>query len=243
MARELVERRPSLIVANTTAVVAAVLNETHTIPIVFVIVSDPVGAGFVDALARPGGNVTGFVDAEGSMGGKWVELLTKIAPKIRRVAIMFNPETAPGRGSYFLPEFEAAARTLNVEPQQAPIHNDSEIETAIAELAGSPSAGLLIMPDGFPFAHRSKIISLATRYKVPAVYPIRTWTEDGGMASYGADYRDLWRRSASYVDRILRGEKPALLPVQLPTKFETVECHGDCRTRPHHSGAASGYGR
>jgi putative ABC transport system substrate-binding protein len=222
LARELVDRRPSLIIASTTAVVTAILKETHTIPIVFVIVSDPIGEGFVETLAHPGKNVTGFIDAEGSMGGKWVELITKLAPAVRRVAVMFNPETAPGHGLYFLPSIEAAARGLNVDPLRAPIHNESEIERVIAGLARPLAGGLMIMPDGFPFAHRTTILMLAAKYNVPSVYPIRTWAEDGGMASYGADYRDLWRRSASYVDRILRGESPAVLPVQLPIKFETI---------------------
>jgi putative tryptophan/tyrosine transport system substrate-binding protein len=222
LAKELVDRRPSVILANTTAVAAAVLKETHTIPVVFVIVSDPVGAGFAKTLARPGGNITGFIDAEGSMGGKWVELITTVAPTIKRVAVMFNPVTAPAQGSYFLPVIEAAANALSVEPIAAPVHDDAEIETVIAGLARAPSGGLIVMPDGFPFAHRATILSLAGKNKVPAVYPIKTWAEEGGMASYGADYRDIWRRSASYIDRILRGEKPADLPVQLPVKFETV---------------------
>jgi putative ABC transport system substrate-binding protein len=174
----------------------------------------------VAGLPRPGGNVTGFIGAEAAMGGKWLELLTQIAPGIKRAAIMFNPDTAPGRGSYFLPEFEAAARSLNVVPIAAPVRNDAEIETVITSLDREPRGGLVLTPDSFMFIHRGSIISLAARNNVPAVYYEMLFVRDGGLLSYGSDLGDIFRRAAPYVDRILRGAKPSDLPVQLPVKFE-----------------------
>jgi putative ABC transport system substrate-binding protein len=219
-AKELVNLRPDVILANSTPVTAALQRETRTIPIVFAGISDPVGAGFVAGLPRPGGNLTGFINLEASMAGKWVELLTEIALGVKRVAAMFNPDTAPGGGSYFLPVFEAAARSLKVAPIAAPVHGDAEIETAIASLGREPGGGLIVMPDGFMTDHRAPIISLAARNKVPAVYSLSVFPRDGGLLSYGPDGVDINRRAAAYVDRILRGAKPADLPVQLPTKFE-----------------------
>jgi len=219
-AKELVNLQPDAILADTTPATAALQRETRTIPIVFVIVSDPVGAGFVASLARPGGNITGFINAEAEMGGKWLELLTEIAPGLKRVAIIFNPDTAPGGGSYFLGSFEAAARSLSVEPIAARVHNDAEIEAAITSLGREPRGGLIVMPDAFVFAHRAQIIERAARSNVAAVYWSPDFARDGGLLTYGADPLDLIRRAAPYVDRILRGAKPSELPVQLPTKFE-----------------------
>jgi putative ABC transport system substrate-binding protein len=220
-AKELVELQPRVIVANSTPATAALQRETRTIPIVFVVVSDPVGAGFVASLTRPGGNITGFINMEGPMGGKWLQLLTEIAPSVKRVAIMFNPDTAPGGGSYYLPSFEAAARSLKVAPIAAPVHSDAEIETVITALGREPVGGLVVMPDVFTLERRAPIILAAARNNVPADYP---WSfvvaREGGLFSYGPDLVDIFHRSASYVDRILRGEKPAELPVQLPVKFK-----------------------
>ena len=219
-AKELVDLQPDVILAGATPATAALQRETRTIPIVFAIVADPVGAGFVASLPRPGGNITGFSNIEASMAGKWLELLTEIAPGVKRVAIMFNPDTAPGGGSYYLPSFEAAARSLKVEPIVAPVHSDAEIETVITSLGREPGGGLVVMPDGFMTIHRAPIILLAARNNVPAVYSNSVFARDGGLLSYGPDRVDIFRRSASYVDRILRGAKPADLPVQLPVKFE-----------------------
>ncbi len=221
-AKELVDLQPDVILANTTPVTAALQRETRTIPIVFVIVSDPVGAGFVAGLPRPGGNITGFIHTEGEIAGKLLELLTEIAPSVKRAAIMFNPDTAPGGGSHYLPFFEATARSLKLEPIAAPVHNDAEIETVMASLGREPASGLIAMPDGFTFVHRAQIILLAARSNVPAVYWNSVVARDGGLLSYGPDNADILRRAAPYVDRILRGAKPAELPVQLPVKFELV---------------------
>jgi putative ABC transport system substrate-binding protein len=219
-AKELVELRPDLILAVTTPATAALQRETRTIPIVFANVSDPVGDGFVADLPRPGGNITGFLTLVASMGGKWLELLTEVAPSAKRVATMFNPDTAPGGGSYYLPTFEAAARSLKVEPITAPVRSDAEIETAMTSLGREPGGGLVVMPDGaFNFVHRAQIIMSAARNNVPTVYWDSVFARDGGLLSYGIDRVDIFRRSASYVDRILKGDKPADLPVQAPIKF------------------------
>jgi putative ABC transport system substrate-binding protein len=165
-------------------------------------------------------NIPGFVSQEAAMAGKWLELLTEIAPGVKRAAIMFNPDTAPGGGSYFQPSFEAAARSLKVALIAAPVHADAEFETVIASLGREPAGGLVIMPDGFTSVHRMRIILLAARYNVPAVYWRSVFVRDGGLLSYGPDVVDIFRRAATYVDRILRGAKPGDLPVQLPAKYE-----------------------
>jgi putative ABC transport system substrate-binding protein len=217
LAKELVDLQPEIIFANATPVTAALQRETRTIPIVFTGVSDPVGSGFISKVPRPAGNLTGFIDLEASMGGKWLELLTEVAPGVKRVAIMFNPDTAPGSGSYYLPSFEAAAQSLKVV---APVHSDAEIETVMTSLGREPGGGLVVMTDAFMPVHRAPIISLTSRNNVPTIYPQSVFVRDGGLLSYGPNRADLFRRSASYVDRILRGARPAELPVQLPTKFE-----------------------
>jgi putative tryptophan/tyrosine transport system substrate-binding protein len=171
LAKELVDLQPEIILANGTPAVAALQRVTPTLPIVFAGPSDPVGSGFIANLARPGGNVTGFIDVEASLGGKWLELLTEIAPGVKRVASMFNPDTAPDGGSYFLPSFEAAARSLKVEPIVAPVHGDGEIESVMTALGREPGGGLIVMPDGFMQVHRAPILLLASRYNVLAVYP------------------------------------------------------------------------
>jgi putative ABC transport system substrate-binding protein len=221
-ARELVAQKPDLIVGHTTPVVAALKGQTSTIPIVFTQVSDPVGSHFVDGLARPGGNITGFTNLEASMGAKLMELLKEVAPQTSRVALMFNPATAPDGGSYFLNPVETAAPLLKMAMVAAPVHKPSEIESIMASLAREPNTGLIVMPDVFILAHREQIIALADRYRLPAAYAYRLFPASGGLMSYGTDLVDLFRRAAPYVDRILKGEKPADLPVQAPTKYELV---------------------
>jgi putative ABC transport system substrate-binding protein len=220
LAKELADLQPDVILANNTPGTAALQRETRLIPIVFSGLSDPVGDGFVASLPRPGGNLTGFVNIEAGMGGKWLQLLTEIAPGVKRAAIMFNPDTAPGGGSYYLPSFESAARSLKVAPIAAPVHSDAEIETVMTSLGREPGGGLVVTAEAFMWVHRAPIILLAARNNVPAVYQQSVFVRDGGLLSYGADFVDIFRRSASYVDRILRGAKPADLPVQLPTRFE-----------------------
>ena len=221
LAKELVELQPNVILAGTTPATAALQRATRTIPIVFVVVSDPVGAGFVDSLPRPGGNITGFINIEAAMGGKWLELLKEIAPRLRRVAIMFNPDTAPGGGSYFLDSFETAARSLAVEPMTAHVHSDAEIESVITSL-GHEQAGLVLASDSFLGVHRRTIISLAARNNVPAISVVLFNPKEGGLISYGPNNKDIFRRAATHVDRILRGAKPGDLPVEVPTKFDLV---------------------
>ena len=220
-AKELVALQPDVIVAHGTPVTAAFQRETRTIPIVFVTVTDPVGDGFVAGLAHPGGNITGFLTSESAITAKMFELLTEIAPGLRRVAILFNPDTAPGGGAYYFRDFEAAARSTKVEPIAARARSDAEIEAVVTSLGGEPGGGLVVMPDYFMLSHRGPIILLAARNNVPTVYPWRSVVvRDGALLSYGPDLRDIVRRGAPYVDRILRGEKPADLPVQVPVKFE-----------------------
>jgi putative ABC transport system substrate-binding protein len=217
-AQELVGLQPDVILAAGTPATIALQRETRTIPIVFVNGGDPVASGLVARLDRPSGNITGFALWETSLGGKWLELLSEIAPGLKRVAIMFNPDAT--LVSIFMPSFETAARSLNLEPIIAPVHNDVEIETAI--IARGPGDGLVVMPDVFALMHRAPIISAAARSNVPAVYWESAFARDGGLLSYGVDVVEAFRLAASYVDRILRGAKPAELPVQLPIKFEFV---------------------
>jgi putative ABC transport system substrate-binding protein len=220
LARELVDLKPDIILTLGTAAAVALQRETRTIPIVFTSVIDPVASGIVPRLDRPSGNITGFANWEASLGGKWLELLSEIAPGLKRVAIMFNPDFPPG--SIFMPSFEAAARSLKVELIIAPVHTDAEIEAAIIVLGSRPGGGLFVMSDGFTLLHRAAIISAAARNNVPAVYNSSFLARDGGLLSYGIDPVDISRRAASYVDRILRGEKPGDLPVQFPVKYEMI---------------------
>jgi putative ABC transport system substrate-binding protein len=221
-AKELVAWRPDVQVGNSTPATAALLNETRTIPIVFVGVSDPVGSGFVTNIARPGSNITGFTNFEPSLVGKWLEMLREIAPGIARAAVVFNPGTAPDGGAFFLAPFERIAKSLTVEPTAAPVKSDAEIEAAFADLARRPGGSIIVMPDAFTTVHRQLIILLAARHGLPAIYPYRYEAVDGGLLSYGVDTVDLLRRAAPYVDRILKGERPGDLPIQAPTKFELV---------------------
>jgi len=219
-AKELVGLQPAVILANSTPVTAALQRETRTIPIIFVGLADPVGEGFVAGLPHPGRNLTGLINVEPTMVGKWLELLTEIAPNVKRAAIMSNPDAAPYFRSYYLPPFELSARTLKVEPIPAPVYSDAEIETVITSLGNPPGGGLVAPSDSWMAVRRRAMILSATRNNVPAVYSQTVYVRDGGLLSYGPDYRDLYRRAAPYADRILRGEKPGDLPVQLPIKFE-----------------------
>jgi putative ABC transport system substrate-binding protein len=219
-AKELLDLHPDVILAHGTPATAAFQRETRTIPIVFASVSDPVGEGFVASLPRPGGNITGFISQEATVAGKWLELLTEIAPDVKRIAAMFNPDAAPGGGAYVLPAFQAAARSFKVAPIEAPIHSVTEIETVITSLGREPGGGLVVMPDTFVESHRAHIILFAARNYVPAVYPDAVWAREGGLLSHGPNRVDIFRRSAAYVDRILKGEKPSDLPAQVPTKYE-----------------------
>jgi putative ABC transport system substrate-binding protein len=220
-AKELVDLQPDVIVAEGTPVTAAVQRETRTIPIVFVVVSDPVGAGYVKSLSSPGANITGFISQEAALAGKYVELLMEMAPAIKRALVVFNPETAPGGGSYFLPSFETAARLLNVTLIVERVRSDAEIEMVMTVLAGDRGGGVVVMPDYFMLVHRAPVIAVSARLNLPAIYP---WSfavvKEGALLSYGPDLGDIVRRAAPYVDVILRGAKPADLPVQRPVKFE-----------------------
>src|SRR6516165_11472685 len=219
LAKELVDLPSEVIVAQSTPVTAAVRRETRTIPIVMAAVADPVANGFVAALNQPGGNITGFGLYESSLGGKWLELLSEIAPGLKRAAMMFNPDINP---LSFLPSFETAAPSLKVEAITAPVHDDVEIETAIIALGREPGGGLVVTADAFVVAHRAPLILAAARNNVPVVYLLSEFVRDGGLLSYGVDPVDTIRGTATYVDRILRGEKPGDLPVQFPTKFEMI---------------------
>ena len=224
-AKELVALQPDVILSNTTPTTAALLQQTRTIPIVFAIVTDPIGSGFVASFARPGGNVTGFTfrgpTTEPRMAGQWLELLKEIAPRVVRVAMLFNPETAT-YADYWLNPFKAAAPSFAVEAIAAPVRDASELEPVIAAQPRQPNGGFIVMPDSFNDAHRVEITSLAIRYRLPSVYPFRFFAEAGGLLSYGLDRSDNFRRAATYVDRILKGAKPGELPVEALLKFELV---------------------
>jgi putative tryptophan/tyrosine transport system substrate-binding protein len=196
-------------------------QETRAIPLVFVQVIDPVTRGFVATLARPGGNITGFTNFEFPMGSKWVEILKEIAPVVAHVAAIYNPQTAP-YGEEFFRQIKVAGSSLALEAIDAPVRQPGDLQRAIAEVATKPHGGLIVIPDGFTTVHRNLIVELATQHRLPAIYPFRYFAVSGGLVSYGVDSLDLFRRSASYVDRILKGESPGELPVQAPTKFELV---------------------
>jgi putative tryptophan/tyrosine transport system substrate-binding protein len=221
-AAELVATRPDVLMAHTSPSAEALARETRTIPIIFAMVSDPVGSGLVASLSEPGGNATGFTIFETSMGAKWVEFLKELSPRLARVGLLFNPATAPGRGSIYLPSAEAAARSFGIDSIVARVSNAAQIEDAIATLSRRPDSGLIVMPDIFMTNHRDLITALAIRHVLPAVYPFRYFAEGGGLISYGIDVSDIFRRAASYVDKVLRGATPSNLPVQHPDKFELV---------------------
>ena len=218
-ARELVALKPLVILTRSTPVTAAVLKQTRAIPIVFTVVSDPVGDHFVESLARPGGSATGFTNVESSLTGKWLELLKEVAPRVKRVAFIFNPKLAPGGGSYYTRLIEASAPPFAVTPTVAPVYGAADIERTIGEFVREPNGGLVVLPDATTLVHRKLIVALADRHHVPAIYAFRIVVSDGGLMSYGIDVVDQFRQAAGYVDRILKGAKPADLPVQLPSKF------------------------
>jgi putative ABC transport system substrate-binding protein len=221
-ARELVALKLDLVVAHTTPVVAALRKETSTLPIVFVAVSDPVGSGFVKSLPSPGGNITGFINIESSLGGKWVSLLREVGSPTH-AAIMFNPETAP-YADYYRQPFESAAHAFGIKSTAAAVRSAADIEQALVAIGREPGGGLVVMPDVFMTRTDilNLVVSLVARQRLPAIYPFGFMARAGGLLSYGIDNIDLFARAAIYVDRILKGAKPANLPVQLPTKFEMV---------------------
>jgi putative ABC transport system substrate-binding protein len=222
LARELVELRPNALFVRATPAAVAASRATRTIPIVFVVVSDPVGDGLVARIAHPGGNVTGFTNGlEETIGGKWIEILREMAPSVTRFGIMYNPRTAPGGGTYYTRLIERAADTLQVGIIPTLIEN-GDVDAAFQPLTREADAGLLVVPDATTAANRARIVALAARLRVPAIYPYRFFTDDGGLISYGVEAGDVHRRAAVYIDRILRGATPAELPVQAPTKFELV---------------------
>jgi putative ABC transport system substrate-binding protein len=220
-AKEVIALRPDVILTQNTPPTASMLQQTRTIPVVFVIVADPVGSGFVESLPRPGGNATGFTIMEPTICGKWVELLKDIAPRVNRVSVLYNPATTPYANIYLNP-FKAAAASFGLQAMDAPVHSVADLESVVAEQGRTPNGSLVIIPDGFLNVHRAEIVSLAARHQVPAIYPWRFFPDIGGLLSYGSDQRDIFRAAATYVDRILKGEKPADLPVQAPTKYELV---------------------
>jgi ABC-type uncharacterized transport system substrate-binding protein len=222
-AKELVELRPDAVVAQTTPVTAALARETRTIPIVFAVVSDPIGSGFAASLAHPGGNITGFTTNEPAVGGKWLELLKQIAPRTARVALLFNPATAVAP-QLFISYIQAATSSLAVQASTAPVHVKDEIEGVIAAQARNPGGGLIVMPDAFFFnvTNRDLIIALAARHGIPAIYWDRLFVVSGGLIAYSADFAEELRQAAGYIDRILKGAKPADLPIQTSSKFELI---------------------
>jgi putative tryptophan/tyrosine transport system substrate-binding protein len=221
LAKELVDLRPDAIVGHTTPVIGALARETRTIPIVLAGIADPIGGGFAASLARPGGNITGLSALDSELGGKWMGLLKEIAPHTVRVALLFNPTTVASLQS-FMPSIQAASSSFAIQVSAAPVHASDEIEGVIAAQARNPGGSLIVMPDAFNVANRELIITLAARYGVPAVYYLRFFADSGGLISYGDDRAELFRQAAWYIGRILKGEKPAELPVQAPTKFDLV---------------------
>ena len=218
-AKQLVAMQPEVILSANTPTTAALLQQTRTIPIVIANISDPIGSGFVTSLARPAGNVTGFLNIEGSLGGKWVELLKEIAPRVARIAFLHNPQAAPFAAYYFDP-FKASASRFGMEAITTPVHDAPGLESVVTAQAREPNGGLIVMPDAFMTAHRAQIISLAAQHRLPTVYPYRFQAQIGGLLSYGFDPHHNFGRAASYVDRILKGDKSGELPFQAQDKFE-----------------------
>lgn len=216
-AAELAGLRLDAVLAIGTPSTEALKRHARTFPIVFTVVADPVGAGFVQSLGKPGGNITGFTTFEPEMAGKWLQLLKQAAPEIRRIAAIFNPQSAP---MILMPSVEAVTPAFQLKLIPAPVHNATELEQAISRLAEEPDGGLLIFPDAFPLVHRQLIVSLAGIHRLPAMYPFPSFVTDGGLMSYGVSIEHLVVRSADYIDRILRGARPADLPVQQPNQFQ-----------------------
>jgi putative ABC transport system substrate-binding protein len=221
-AAEIGALRPDVVLAQSVAVVGALRAAAPSTPIVFVHVPDPVASGFVASLARPGGRITGITNIEPSIGGKWLELLKEVAPGVTRAAMLVNADSPPALGAIFLRPFEAAARSLGVTAVNGEVRGAAGLEPAVAGLAARPGGGLVVMPDGFFANHSAQIVALAGRFRLPAVYPYRYYVAQGGLLCYGVNNVDLFRQAAPYVDRVLRGARPADLPVQQPTRFELV---------------------
>jgi putative ABC transport system substrate-binding protein len=219
-AAELMKLTPDVLLGAATPPVRALQQATTTIPIIFVGVTEPVAQGFIPSLAHPGGNLTGFTNIEATFGGKWLELLKEVAPPVTRALVMYNPEATAAVG--FLNSLNAAAQKLSVALNTALVHQIADVETAAAILALEPGGGLIVLPDPFTLTHQKPVVEAAARHQLPAIYAFRSFAIDGGLVSYGVDIPDLFRLAAGYVDRILKGEKPADLPVQQPTKFELV---------------------
>ncbi len=220
-AAELVSQKVDVIIANSTLSLEAVRTATSTIPIVFVVVGDPIGQGFVPSLAHPGGNITGFTAFEFTISGKWLELIKEIAPAVQRVSFIFNPQAGP-YAEKFVQSIEPVAPSFGVRLLVSPIRDAAEIDRVMAAVSGEPKGGVIVSPDAFTIANRGLITSLAARYRLPAVYAYRSFAVDGGLLSYGHDLNEPWRRAPSYIDKILRGASPADLPIQQPIKFELV---------------------
>jgi putative ABC transport system substrate-binding protein len=220
--KELVALHPDIIIGHSTPVVAALLDSTKTIPIVFVAVGDPVGSGFIASIARPGGNVTGFSVLQPTVTGKYLSILRELKSQIGRVAIMYNPESVSVGGASYMPAFMGSAKEFNVTPIAAEVHSPADIESTMADLGAAPGSGLIVIAGNFTSLHRALIVSLAARLRIPTIYPYRYFVDEGGLVSYGVDVLDLFRRVPDYVDRILQGARPADLPVQAPKKFELV---------------------
>jgi putative ABC transport system substrate-binding protein len=221
LAKDVVALQPDVILAQGTAITAALQRESRAIPIVFVTVSDPIGSGFVASLARPDGNLTGLLMYEGSIAGKWLAMLKEIAPRLERVALVTNPKTAPFY-NFYLRAAESLSPSLGIKLVPSLVENSANLERTIGAFARTPNGGLLLPPDAGMNVHRDLIIALAAQHSLPAVYWVRRFVEDGGLMSYGTDVVDMFRQTAAYVDRILRGDNPADLPVQAATKFETI---------------------
>jgi putative ABC transport system substrate-binding protein len=222
LSKELVALHPDVIIGHSTPVVAALLQVTQAIPIVFVVVTDPVGSGFVASLARPGGNVTGFTNLQPTITGKYLSILRELKSQLSRVALMYNPESFPRGAASYTPSFVEAAKEFHVTPVANEVNSPVDIETAMADLGAVPGSGLIVVAGNFTTLHRELIISQAASLRIPTIYPYRYFVDEGGLMSYGVDVLDLFRRAPDYVDRILQGAKPADLPVQAPKKFELV---------------------
>jgi putative ABC transport system substrate-binding protein len=221
-AKDLVDLRPDVIIGHSTPVVTELVHATRTIPIVFVVVADPIGSGFTASIAHPGGNVTGFTNLGAEITGKLLTILKQISPSLARAQLMFNPDTVASSALYYTRAFELAAPVFAVEPVIAQVHTTADIKNSMVELAKSPNSGLVVVPDNFTAVNRQVIISLAAQLRIPTIYAYRFFVEEGGLISYGVDVTDLFRRASEYVCRILRGANPGSLPVQAPTKFELV---------------------
>jgi putative ABC transport system substrate-binding protein len=222
LSKELVALHPDVIIGHSTPVVAALLQFTQAIPIVFVVVTDPVGSGFVASLARPGGNATGFTNLQPTITGKYLSILRELKSQLSRVALMYNPESFPRGAASYTPSFVEAAKEFHVTPVANEVSSPVDIETAMADLGAVPGSGLIVVAGNFTTLHRELIISQAASLRIPTIYPYRYFVDEGGLMSYGVDVMDLFRRAPDYVDRILQGAKPADLPVQAPKKFELV---------------------